>query len=411
MFHDMTVPYTPAPEQMCCKRRCCVYTSPVKVNELRQKLWGTTEYETDVLKEMIKQARSEELLQEDGRPCCVAFGNKAANVSNNFLYAETKDTAGIATASKSRADTSIIAWFEELLPITDKMPDGDWYLLSASTKKTVYEWYLEDCSLFPEIFVPCQVDWFCVTWNKYFGHKVRLRKHNRFTKCNECIDLRGIKNDRKRTMSVRLGARQDLQEHYARVKVERQLALSKAFSAIKHPTQYLSICQDGTNQLPFGFPNYLEVDKDMPTHRFKTHLMISLVHGRDCFVYITPEARVAGDPNLTIECLMRTLQSVEESDGYLPPVLYLQFDNCFRENKNAYVAAFLTWLVERKVFKEIYLSFLPVGHTHNEADQCASCFSCGCRNNDVKCVEDLVKILKKSYWPTPRTTYVPEVKS
>ena len=45
---------------------------------------------------------------------------------------------------------------------------------------------------------------------------------------------------------------------------------------------------------------------------------------------VTPEARVASDPNLTIECLMRTLKQVEQSDGYLPPNLCLQFDNCFR---------------------------------------------------------------------------------
>ena len=106
---------------------------------------------------------------------------------------------------------------------------------------------------------------------------------------------------------------------------------------------------------------------------------------------------------------MRTLQSVEEADGYLPPVLYLQFDNCFRENKNGYVMAMLTWLVERKVFKHIELSFLPVGHTHNEADQCASCFSVGCRYNDIACLNDLETILKKSYWPSPVVAYVPEV--
>ena len=106
---------------------------------------------------------------------------------------------------------------------------------------------------------------------------------------------------------------------------------------------------------------------------------------------------------------MRTLLSIEEEHGYLPPVFYLQLDNCWRENKNTYLVSLLTWFIERKVFKKIYLSFLPVGHTHNEADQCASCFSIGCRNNEVRCLEDLIKILKKSYWPEPNVEYVSEV--
>jgi len=120
-------------------------------------------------------------------------------------------------------------------------------------------------------------------------------------------------------------------------------------------------------------------------------------------------ARVASDPNLTIECLQRTLKTVEAQDGYLPPVLLLQLDNCFRENKNSYLVAYLAWLVERKVFKKIFLSFLPVGHTHNEADQCASCLSIGCRNHDIKCLEDLKRVVQKSYFPVPEVEYISEV--
>ena len=409
MCHGVIVDYE-APDQLCCNRKCCINTSPASVNQLREKLWST-DYEKDVIKEMIKQARQEELLQPDGRPCCVAFGNKAANISNNFLYAESKRTAGVAQATCSRADVSIMTWLKTLLPIADKMPDEKWSLLSASTKKTVHEWYLDDCRLFPTIFVPCQAEWFCKVWREKYGDKLKLRKHCKFTKCNLCIEQRGIKNNRKLTIGLRLEARKRLERHYAQVKVERELALTKAFDAVRLPTEFLSICQDGTNQLPFGFPNFREVDKEISKHRMKTHLMISIVHGRDCYVYVTPESRVAGDPNLTIESLMRTLQSVEEADGYLPPVLYLQLDNCFRENKNSYLVAMLTWLVERKVFKHIELSFLPVGHTHNEADQCASCFSVGCRNNDIACLDDLQDILKKSYWPSPIVSYVPEVQT
>lgn len=37
----------------------------------------------------------------------------------------------------------------------------------------------------------------------------------------------------------------------------------------------------------------------------------------------------------------------------LPPVLYLQADNCFRENKNKFVLALLELLVHKEVFYEV----------------------------------------------------------
>ena len=74
---------------------------------------------------------------------------------------------------------------------------------------------------------------------------------------------------------------------------------------------------------------------------------------------------ILGDPNLTIECLNRVFKREEQQrPNGLPETLYLELDNCFRENKNTFTFAFLVWIIERGVFKEIFVSFLPVGHTH-----------------------------------------------
>ena len=90
-------------------------------------------------------------------------------------------------------------------------------------------------------------------------------------------------------MVDRLAAKDELSTHYKWIKTERELALKKAYDAVREPTKFLSICQDGTNQLPFGFPNFVEVDKDLDVNRIKTHLMISMAHGRSTYVYVTPE--------------------------------------------------------------------------------------------------------------------------
>ena len=44
-------------------------------------------------------------------------------------------------------------------------------------------------------------------------------------------------------------------------------------------------------------------------------------------------------------------------------VNWFSLDNCWRENKNRYVLAFLASLVELKVFVEAGIDFLIKGHT------------------------------------------------
>src|SRR5690348_6658997 len=109
--------------------------------------------------------------------------------------------------------------------------------------------------------------------------------------------------------------------------------------------------------------------------------MITMVHGAAVYMYIMPDD-VENGPDEPIECLQRTLHEEERRDGTLPTTMFLQFDNCFRENKNTYMIGYLTWLVERK---RVYLSFHPVGHTHNECDQCASRVALATRNVDIGC--------------------------
>ena len=70
------------------------------------------------------------------------------------------------------------------------------------------------------------------------------------------------------------------------------------------------------------------------------------------------------DPNLTASVLLAML--VRWCEKYLlPPVLYLQLDNCVKENKNQYILWLLALLVELKIFEKVNLcmigSFSPIG--------------------------------------------------
>ena len=51
----------------------------------------------------------------------------------------------------------------------------------------------------------------------------------------------------------------------------------------------------------------------------------------------------------------------ERRGGSLPPVLFMQLDNCWRENKNTTMFGYAQWLVENKFVQKVEIGFLPVG--------------------------------------------------
>jgi hypothetical protein len=87
----------------------------------------------------------------------------------------------------------------------------------------------------------------------------------------------------------------------------------------------------------------------------KIHLVGVLVHGTiiQPYVYSTLE-NIASDSNLTVECIQRTLTKVEEqTKAPLPKTLFLQMDNCSRENKNKYQHKQL--LTNKQTYKHSYI--------------------------------------------------------
>ena len=52
----------------------------------------------------------------------------------------------------------------------------------------------------------------------------------------------------------------------------------------------------------------------------------------------------------------------------LPPILHVQMDNATGDNKNRYVFCFWSLLVAKKIFREVYVNFMLVGHTHDDID-------------------------------------------
>ncbi|XP_022808902.1 uncharacterized protein LOC111345874 isoform X2 [Stylophora pistillata] len=147
---------------------------------------------------------------------------------------------------------------------------------------------------------------------------------------------------------------------------ERKVYYHHRDKAKKYPQKYACIAQDGMDQAKLLLPRLVVIAHAYANARkLRTHLTGVLNHGRqpkgyfDLFQY-------PHDANLTINILLLELQSMGED---LPDTLYLQMDNCWRENKNQFVLNFLALLVKLDIFVKVKLNFLMVGHTHEAVDQ------------------------------------------
>ena len=138
---------------------------------------------------------------------------------------------------------------------------------------------------------------------------------------------------------------QTLCEHYSLIKRYRARAFQHAVLGMSQPEYYISMAQDGTDQMGFGYPKVPEFTKAEDNYRLKTKVMVSMIHGKELFYYVCPE-NVSGDPNTAIECIQRSLKQYEADGTRLPRTFFFQADNCPRESKNTYQLAYFGWLVE-----------------------------------------------------------------
>ena len=90
----------------------------------------------------------------------------------------------------------------------------------------------------------------------------------------------------------------------------------------------------------------------------------------------------------------------------LPKKLFLQLDNSAKDNKNRYVMAFCSLLTAKRVFKEVTVGFLIVGHTHEHIDAHFSYLSKLLKMKNTYVLVDLMKAFMDSQ---KTTAFIPEL--
>ena len=69
-------------------------------------------------------------------------------------------------------------------------------------------------------------------------------------------------------------------------------------------------------------------------------------------------------------------------------------DNCWRENKNKFVLAYLSFLVQQGKFDYINVNFFTVGHTHSDPDQLFSRISIAMHQRHVFTLQDMKETVR-----------------
>jgi hypothetical protein len=89
----------------------------------------------------------------------------------------------------------------------------------------------------------------------------------------------------------------------------------------------------------------------------------------------------------------------------LPPILHVQLDNCAKDNKCRYVFCFWSLLVAKAIFKEVFVSFLMVGHTHDDIDASFRRWSMKLHEEDFP----TIPLLMKSYMDLDHMPVIPHI--
>ena len=209
-------------------------------------------------------------------------------------------------------------------------------------------------------------------------HITTARRVGTLARCGRCDEFeRRLKQVAANDDRGRLQVEAEFKGHQLLQAYERQHYRHKQFLAREYPDEFLSCIIDGTTNRGYTVPNTSggRIIKGYDAENCLPQSMTGVVfHGiQEAFFFPSNLFTHNKNANWVIQCLMESLTRLSQHPHYtdkgLPRTLFVQLDNCSGENKNKYMFAFFSELVRVGVFDCVNVSFLPVGHTHEDIDQ------------------------------------------
>ena len=236
---------------------------------------------------------------------------------------------------------------------------------------------------------------------------VKTRKNYGFTVCSQCELYRSQLGEVSITSTKVEFIKAAQKDHLDKVRRERSSYYSRRDQAISQPNHYCSLIVDGADQKAYGLLHFVFNSKDDRGHKLKVKVVAALEHGRQKKLnfYLMTEEFETGS-NHIIEAIHRTLDAKYLEEGKLPANLYLQLDNCTRENKNRYLFSYLEILVKIGVFLTVQVSFLPIGHTNEDIDEAFSVAARHLKHSAAHTLAQLIHEINNAYTTNVGVTYM-----
>lgn len=136
--------------------------------------------------------------------------------------------------------------------------------------------------------------------------------------------------------------------------------------AMKEPDQYMSCIGDGMAQVHNSLPSYSKSGTQTAPMTFDTHFQGMITHGKR-FTIFRSFGNVGKGTNVAVYSWLRHLEIEYRRIGHLPDTLFFQIDGG-GENANEILVGVAELLVHWGLTKRIFLTRLPVGHTHEDID-------------------------------------------
>ena len=395
----------------CCKQNCATHVPhdlALEVHRQRKMLPREEDRRADLL-QRIQSLPEKTWLIGDVSVCQVFFLKVLATSTTALASARKENIIRATFIRPSEKEQLVCHWLDELALFGDRMPDAPEVYLPYPTMLTVFLLFQQDhpTSAKEDSTNSCEgvsYSYFQKVWRDKRA-LIKVNRVSNFAICDTCARFDEYRRDYRGDRVKLNELKQDMDDHVRVVHEERQVYYTRQKLTKAHPDEYLTLILDGADQSSFGLPHFFQRTKETSGVKIPMKLYGAIVHHRRQFVYTVPPNAPTG-PDLVIEILYRVFKFVKAKEGSLPKSLYLQLDNTTSQNKNNFVMGFLALLVGWKIFDEVIINFLPVGHTHEDVDQMFSRFAVYNRTHDAITHLELLQNCRKAFHPSPETEHL-----
>lgn len=199
---------------------------------------------------------------------------------------------------------------------------------------------------------------------------MRFRKGSSHATCSECIKHKSLVQSLGHHLTARKMQQSLLYSHLQAQFADRCEYWRKRGESRCRGLQ-LVIITDGMDQGKFALPRHavMKAKTFDSWARPRLHVCATIAHGWAVNFYVS-EGDLCKDSNTSLEILSHTITSLKKSEYDLASAtVTIQSDNTAREVKNGICMRWASAIVSDCVAKEVILSFLRTGHSHEDVDQ------------------------------------------